>query len=101
MAVDLVGTVRKEHHDGGYSLWVLVEHAFSGPTWLCTESTARGNKGQELAGDMMWGKNTPVIGAVPGSKADAKAAKHPVITVEIPGMYICRWNWDRGEWDHL
>jgi hypothetical protein len=80
-----VGTVRREEHDGGYSIWVLVhralvegygsrEHVWCNPEWLCIESTTVENCGKRLPEGEMDGRDCPVIGAVPGTAA-ANAAE--------------------------
>lgn len=73
-----VGTVIREEHEGGYSIWALVHHAlcqgygaqqlvWRNPEWLCVESTAVGNCGARLAeSERPIGS---VIGAVPGTAA--------------------------------
>jgi hypothetical protein len=76
---DPVGTVRREEHDGGYSIWVLVHRAliqgygseafvWANPEWLCIDSTATGNCGQRFAADNATVQTFPVIGAVPGTE---------------------------------
>jgi hypothetical protein len=75
--VNQVGTVRREDHDGGYSIWVLVHRAlcqgfgstqqvWRNPEWLCIESTAVGNCGQSLSSEEEFGRT---IGVVPGTEA--------------------------------
>ncbi len=74
--LDLVGTIRKETHEGGYSIWMLVAHAFverssklsMRSAWLCVYSTAVGNCGEYLpiTHDM---SNFPIIGYAPGTPA--------------------------------
>jgi hypothetical protein len=77
-----VGTVIREEHEDGYSIWVLVhralvegygssEHVWRNPEWLCIESIAVGNCGSRLStADRPPGE---VLGAVPGTAAATDA----------------------------
>ena len=73
-----VGTVIREVHEGGYSIWVLVHRAlcqgygdrqqvWRNPEWLCIESTATGNCGARFAESER--PTGGVIGSVPGTAA--------------------------------
>jgi hypothetical protein len=43
---DVIGTVRREDHEGGFSLWLLMQNwDESEPSWRCVYSTASGNVG--------------------------------------------------------
>ena len=76
-----VGTVIREDHDGGYSIWVLVHRAlcqgygerekvWRNPEWLCVESTSASNCGSRL---VVWERPSgEVIGAVPGFRSRCK-----------------------------
>jgi len=72
-----VGTVRREEHEGGYSIWVLVHRAlcqgfgssqqvWRNPEWLCIESTVTENCGGRLPESAEPGV---VTGVVPGTDA--------------------------------
>jgi hypothetical protein len=69
---DPVGTVRREDHGEGFSLWQAFENQHGERTWLCTWSTVRGNRGVHLWDKRLVGQ--PVIGSVPGTPA-AEAQK--------------------------
>ena len=73
---DLVGTVRREEHEGGYSLFALVEKAvveigrpfpYKTSVWLCIHSTASGNCGETISFEQA--ERHPVIGYIPGTPA--------------------------------
>ena len=81
-----VGTVIREEHEDGYSIWVLVHRAlcqgygvrqlvWRNPEWVCIESTAVGNCGGRLP------ESPPppgdVIGAVPGTAAALVSVSMP------------------------
>jgi hypothetical protein len=64
--MDQIGTVRREDHDGCFSLWLLIENTAK-RDWNCVYSTAPGNVGQ------LWpslyeeiGGFTVVVGLLPG-----------------------------------
>lgn len=72
-----VGTVRREEHEGGYSIWVLVHRAlcsgfgssqqvWRNPEWLCIESSEARNCGGRLPESDSPGV---LIGVVPGTAA--------------------------------
>jgi len=70
VSADLVGTVRREDYDGGYSIWLRARTTAAGEHWVCVHSSAPGNPG------MGWGQgwapiedHTVIIGAVPGTPA--------------------------------
>lgn len=69
-ANDPIGTVRREDHDGGHS--VFVKDTGYHP-WVCVFSTASGNTGGSLGNDEVVGMS--VTGTVPGTPAAAAAAK--------------------------
>lgn len=75
MSADPLGTVRREDHDGGHSIWVLVGRAlvrgldptpFRDWSWLCIESTDIERLGFRATGQPL---NSTVIGSVPGTPA--------------------------------
>lgn len=79
-STDPVGTVRREDHEGGYSIWIRVGRSmfegygsnavvFVKPAWRCVYSTVNGNSGATFAEI----PDFPVIGAVPGTPAATDA----------------------------
>lgn len=81
---DLIGTVRREVHDDGYSIWVLVSPDFADSYsvvryWLCIESTAHGNCGARVTPPDADIDSFKVIGVVPGTEA----AEHLVSVKEV------------------
>jgi hypothetical protein len=84
---DPAGTLRREDHADGYSLWVRVVNTGYGllpPTaaWVCVWSTARGNCGNTLPVGCLY--DTPIIGVVPGSPADVSSV--PLIASRDVGV---------------
>ncbi len=66
------GTVRREDHEGGHSVWQAVEER-TRRYWLCVYSTTFSNIGSSLPDQEVSG--FPVIGAAPGTPAaEAEAA---------------------------
>lgn len=76
-----VGEIRREDHDGGYSLWQSVEGPEGQGLWLCTFSTAFGNRGETL----LWQQvaDLPVIGSVPGTPAADAEKRQRDVTREL------------------
>lgn len=83
-STDPVGTVRREEHEDGYSIWQRVgtcrsvwdntdSRYVSEPSsvWRCVHSTSAGNLGAHLMGYQISGE-WAVIGAVPGTPADQR-----------------------------
>lgn len=61
--MDQVGTVRKEDHDDGFSLWLLLQDG----NWTCVWSSSTGNVGRNLS--CSWDEIvefTVVVGLLPG-----------------------------------
>lgn len=82
MADDPIGTVRREEHEGGYSIWQrLHPNATPGNEWMCVWSTVWQNIEATLphgaAGAF------PVIGAVPGTSAAAGLLAAPAPSVDL------------------
>jgi hypothetical protein len=81
---ETVGTVKREDHEGGYSIWVRVGRsapewdkgsrkyvtAEDFPVWLCVHSTTIGNLGYTFD-DLP--DSIPTIGVVPGTPAAEEA----------------------------
>lgn len=66
---DQIGTIRKETHDPGYSLWVhLVDRENTGSqVWACVFSTSAGNLGNVWPGNVVHiADRTDVVGILPG-----------------------------------
>ncbi len=68
---DKVGTIRREDHADGCSIWQKIKNAYHGEYWLCTWSTAPGNV------DFDWPVDAPpiedvtvVVGSLPGLPVD-------------------------------
>lgn len=74
------GAIRRENHDGGFSLWQSTLTAQLRSRWLCTYSTAYGNRGEYLDHEDVVGM--PVVGAAPGT---------PAAEVTVTGEDIDRW----------
>ncbi|PWK81656.1 hypothetical protein C8D88_11667 [Lentzea atacamensis] len=80
---DLIGTIRREEHEGGFSIWAKVAqaqvHAFNpvrtvvAAEWLCVYSTAEGNCGERLHRMFVERDANPVVGFVPGTPAAEQA----------------------------
>jgi hypothetical protein len=69
---DPLGTVRKEEHQGGHSIWVrqlptYPDSEFTDTEWTCIWSTAEGNIGQRVGDGLT--EASEIIGAVPGTPA--------------------------------
>lgn len=69
---DPIGTIRREEHDGGYSIWVRVDfdRRRDERPWLCVHSTAWGNVGERLA----HAEGFEVVGAIPHTPAARRSA---------------------------
>lgn len=66
--MDKIGQVRIENHEGGHSVWVMIDGSGGLGEWLCVWSTAPGN----LQADLPLGyieSRSEVVGAVPGTPA--------------------------------
>ena len=68
---DEIGTVRREDHENGYSLWLLTQYGCDrAPTWRCVYSTALGNSGYQIWSTDEDGNrriaNTSIVGSLPG-----------------------------------
>lgn len=75
---DLVGTIRREDHEGGFSIWAKVAQAqvimpssrvVAAAEWLCVYSTAEGNCGERLHRYIVERDSNPVVGMIPGTPA--------------------------------
>lgn len=75
---DLIGTVRREEHEGGFSIWAKVAQAqiimpnqrvVAAAEWLCVFSTAEGNCGERLNRVLVERLDNPVVGVIPGTPA--------------------------------
>lgn len=64
-----IGTVRRESHEDGFSLWLLMQKwDESTPVWRCVYSTAQGNVGHSWTiHDGPTESNTSVVGSLPGT----------------------------------
>lgn len=78
---DLIGTIRREEHEGGFSIWAKVAQAqiimpnqkvVAAAEWLCVYSTAAGNCGERLHRFLVERESNPVVGCVPGTPAADK-----------------------------
>jgi hypothetical protein len=76
---DLIGTIRREEHEGGFSIWAKVAQAqvilpgnrtVVAAEWLCVHSTAEGNCGERLHHTLVEKLDNPIVGAIPGTPAD-------------------------------
>lgn len=88
--MDPIGTVRREEHGDGYTIWARIPPGYPdselvGTEWTAVWSTAEGNLGQRLYDEVI--SRHPVIGEIPGTPADtgsdvplgAKVRTHPGI----------------------
>jgi hypothetical protein len=68
---DLLGTVRREDHEAGHSVWqcVIVPTNHNWRRWECVWSTAPGNIGSFLSHETVAASGFPVVGTVPGTPA--------------------------------
>lgn len=75
---DPIGTVRREEHEGGFSIWAKVAQAqvimpnsqiVMAAEWLCVYSTAEGNCGERLNRFLVERASNPVVGFIPGTPA--------------------------------
>lgn len=81
---DLIGTIRREEHEGGFSIWAKVAqaqvHAYNpvrtivAAEWLCVYSTAEGNCGERLNYRFVERDSIPVVGVIPGTPAAKRGA---------------------------
>jgi hypothetical protein len=79
---DLIGTIRREEHEGGFSIWAKVAQAqvilpgnrtVVAAEWLCVHSTAEGNCGERIHRYMAERDDNPIVGFIPGTPAAEKA----------------------------
>lgn len=79
---DLIGTIRREEHEGGFSIWAKVAQAqvimpnqrvVAAAEWLCVFSTAEGNCGERLHRYIVERPDNPVVGFIPGTPAAEQA----------------------------
>jgi hypothetical protein len=79
---DLIGTIRREEHEGGFSIWAKVAQAqvilpgnrtVVAAEWLCVHSTAEGNCGERIHRYMAERVDNPIVGFIPGTPAAEKA----------------------------
>jgi hypothetical protein len=68
---DKIGTVRREDHEDGYSLWLLMQNWNEDvSTWRCVYSTAPGNVGHiwltDISGGQEIAADTRIVGSLPG-----------------------------------
>lgn len=93
-STDPVGTVRREEHEGGYSIWQRHQpDATRGNEWTCVWSTARGNI--ECTAPHPAVADFPVIGAVPGTPAAEPDAADDEVAVERIARTLHRGAWER------
>lgn len=80
---DLIGTIRREEHEGGFSIWAKVAQAqvimpnnqtIVAAEWLCIHSTAPGNCGERLNHRLVKRASSPIVGSVPGTPAAERLA---------------------------
>lgn len=101
---DAIGTVRREDHDGGYSIWVKVGvlcHDDSlDAAWQCVFSTAIGNIGETLKDEFAEQPKNTVIALLPGTPAsepigvvlDRAVASVQELKTAEPGEFNRGWN---------
>lgn len=106
--MDPIGTVRREEHGDGQTIWARIppgypDSEFVGTEWTAIWSTVKGNLGVRRGDEEII--QFPVIGEIPGTPADtgsdvplgAKVRTHPGVlywtdkrvsgvVVEVPGM---------------
>lgn len=80
---DLIGTVRREEHEDGFSIWVKVAQAqvsafnplktVVAPEWLCVYSTDNSRCGDRINRSFVERADNRVTGTIPGTPADPKA----------------------------
>jgi hypothetical protein len=75
---DSIGTIRREEHEGGFSIWAKVAQAqvilpggrtVIGAEWLCVFSTAEGNCGERLNRTLVERRSNPIVGVIVGTPA--------------------------------
>lgn len=71
--MDPVGTVRREEHGDGHSIWVRQHPGYpdselTGTEWTCVWSTVPGKPGDRLEDETA--SAFALVGAVPGTPAD-------------------------------
>jgi len=64
---DPIGTLRREDHADGHSIWLSTQDRLGRRGWFCVHSTVVGNLGGRVEHDEVAG--LPVIGSIPGTPA--------------------------------
>lgn len=96
MSTDEIGTVRREDHEDGYSIWLRFSpNATPGNEWTCVHSTDWPRIESTRSPDEV--AAFPVIGVVPGTPAEAEAEA----AVSTCRCVICRLIELRAERDQL
>lgn len=80
---DRVGTIRREEHNEGFSIWSKVAQAqvimpgsrtIVAAEWLCVYSTIEANCGMRVHSNFVEHKGNPKVGVIPGTPAAGRGA---------------------------
>jgi hypothetical protein len=78
---DPIGTVRREKHEEGFSVWLASLDYNDDRYWVCVYSTAPGNRGQVLEDRYVW--DTEVVSSLWGTPAAEAETREKSVSVAV------------------